>query len=106
ARLGDHEDHSPLDAEVAGILLAAHLILKSPNIEGAVIFTDSQLAVRSLEGEIVGASPALVRAASRAIRNAARRAGGISVRLRWCPGHGGVRGNQLADREAKAAAGG
>ncbi|KAF8596994.1 hypothetical protein BDV93DRAFT_570004, partial [Ceratobasidium sp. AG-I] len=25
---------------------------------------------------------------------------------RWCPGHGGVRGNQLADREAKAAASG
>ncbi|KAF8595296.1 hypothetical protein BDV93DRAFT_575572 [Ceratobasidium sp. AG-I] len=50
------------------------------------------------------ASPSLVNTASLAIRNARRRAGGISVRLKWCLGHMGVRCSLEVSMEAKAAA--
>lgn len=103
-RLGKQGEVSVLDAEIVGIWMAAHLVLKSPEIVEAIIYTDSQLAIRALEGEKVGASPSLVNSASLAIRNARRRVGGISVRLGWCPGHGGLRGSDEADREARAAA--
>lgn len=89
-----------------GIWMAAHLVIKKQKVIQTVIFTDLQLTVRALNGEKVGASTLLVNAASIAIRNARRRAGGIQVRLEWCPGHAGVKGGNDADRAARAASGG
>lgn len=106
ARLGDSGSFSVLDAEVAGILVAAHLILDSPVVDDATIFTDSQSAISCIRGRRNGATEALLKATRRALTKARQKAGGTEVRLQWCPGHQGVPGNELADAEAKAAAGG
>jgi ribonuclease HI len=99
-RLGDKGDISILDAELAGILLATHLILSIPEVESATIFTDSQLAIRSLDGEVLGASASLVRAVSRAMKRVQARGRGTRAIVQWCPGHRDVPGLELADREA------
>lgn len=95
-----------LDAEIVGAWMAAHLVLKSPEVIEAVIYTDSQPAIRALRRENVGASPALVSSASLTIRDARRGAGGVLMRLSWCPGHAGIRGSEETDREARLAADG
>jgi ribonuclease HI len=102
--LGNIGAHSVLDAELAAILLAAHLILSVPNVDDATIFTDSQTAIMCLEGRTMGASQTLLKATKRMLKRAREKAGGTEVRLQWCPGHSDIRGNDLADSEAKAAA--
>jgi ribonuclease HI len=103
-RLGDHGDRSILEAELAAILLALQLILLAPVVDDATIYTDSQLALRSIDGQSVGAPRALVVATRRALNKARNHVGGTEIALRWCPGHAGSGGNEMADEEAKAAA--
>lgn len=58
-RLGERENHSVLDAELAGILLAVHLILfvmKTTIVDGVTVFTDSQMAVSCINGRASGAT--------------------------------------------------
>lgn len=52
--------------------MAVHLVARAKEVIEGVVFTDSQLAIRALEGKKVGASPSLVAGASLAIRNARR----------------------------------
>jgi len=89
--------------EIVGIILATYLILKMPLVDDATIFSDSQQAILSLEGKSLGACQALVKIATRLLRQARNRAGGTEVQIQWCPGHSGIAGNIMADREAKAA---
>lgn len=103
-RLGDQGGRSVLEAELAAILLALQLILLVPLVDDATIFLDSQLALRSLDGQPVGAPRALVVAIRRALNKARNHVGGTEITLRWCPGHAGSRGNEMADTEARAAA--
>jgi ribonuclease HI len=99
-RLADKGKVSILDAELAGLLLATHLILSVPEVESATIFTDSQLAIRSLDGEELGASASLVRAVARAMKRVQARDRGTRATVQWCPGHQGIPGQETADREA------
>jgi hypothetical protein len=73
-------------------------------VEEVTIFTDSQLALRSLNGQSVGTPRALVLAVRRALNKARNHTRGTEVTLSWCPGHTRSRGNETADEEAKAAA--
>ncbi|KAF8601352.1 hypothetical protein BDV93DRAFT_558438 [Ceratobasidium sp. AG-I] len=103
-RLGEENEHSALDAELAGILLAAHLIVAAPNVDYATIFTDSQTALSCIRGTATGATQSLLKSVNRMISRARARDGGTTVLLKWCPGHSSTRGSDLADAEAKAAA--
>lgn len=105
-KMGTHGEHSVLDAELAGILLAAHLILnvmKTTIVDDATIFTDSQTAISCISGRATGATQILLKAVKRALKRVRSDNGGTTVRLQWCPGHSGIIGNELADSEAKAA---
>jgi ribonuclease HI len=99
-RLGQKGEVSVLDAELAGILLAMHLVLTIPQVESVTIFTDSQLAIWSMDGEELGATASLVRAISRAMKRVKERDRGTRAVIQWCPGHQGVSGQEEADREA------
>jgi ribonuclease HI len=103
-RLGDKGEVSTLDAELVGLLLATHLILSIPRVDNATLFTDSQLAIRSLDGEELGATASLVRAVVRAMKRVQSRDRGTEAIIQWCPGHKDVPGHEMADREAKLVA--
>ncbi|KAF8600940.1 hypothetical protein BDV93DRAFT_446454, partial [Ceratobasidium sp. AG-I] len=103
-RIGDEGEHSTLDAELAGILLAAHLIETTRDVDDATIFTDSQAAISCIRGTTTGATQALLKSVRRALKRVRSKAGGTTVNLLWCPGHANIRGGDLADAEAKAAA--
>lgn len=93
-----------LETELVAILIAIHLVSGAAPVDDIVIYSDSQLAIRSLHGQSTGAPRSLLVATQRALRRARRCLQGVSVRLEWSPAHAGVRGNSEADDEAKAAA--
>ncbi|KDN39715.1 hypothetical protein RSAG8_08633, partial [Rhizoctonia solani AG-8 WAC10335] len=106
-RLGDKRVHSVLDTEVAGILLATHLVAHKQEdtiVKDVMIYTDSQAAITCIHGHTKGASRELLKETRKAIRRIKKGSGGTEVNLRWCPGHTGVLGNETADVEAARAA--
>ncbi|CUA73498.1 putative RNA-directed DNA polymerase from transposon BS [Rhizoctonia solani] len=108
-KLGEAESHSALDAEVAGILLAAHLVLKVQKdtiVDDVSIYTDSQAAISCINRHTEGVARRLLRATREAIRKAKLGSGGTVLNLKWCPGHTGIPGNIMADGEASRAASG
>ncbi|KAL5640019.1 hypothetical protein ACGC1H_007352 [Rhizoctonia solani] len=108
-RLGDSSSLSILDAEIAGILLAVHLVgmvQEDTIVDDVSIFTDSQAAISCINNHAQGASTQLLKATRKAIRLAKKGSGGTTVHLRWCPGHAGIPGNEEADKEAARATGG
>ncbi|KAL5639461.1 hypothetical protein ACGC1H_006829 [Rhizoctonia solani] len=108
-RLGDTGSLSILDAEIAGILLAAHLVVlvqEDTIVDDVSIYSDSQAAISCINNHSQGASTQLLKATCRAIRLAKKGSGGTTVHLRWCPGHAGIPGNEEADKEAARVAGG
>ncbi|CUA67582.1 putative RNA-directed DNA polymerase from transposon BS [Rhizoctonia solani] len=108
-RLGEPGSHTSLDAELAGILLAAHLVStvqENTIVEDVTIYTDSQAAISCINGHTQGASNELLKATRRAIEKAKKGSGGTDVRLTWCPGHAGVPGNEVADDLAARTASG
>jgi hypothetical protein len=67
-RLGNQGDHSALDAELASILMAVHLVLTSDLVDKATTFSDSQVAIVCINGKAQGATQALLKAAKRALK--------------------------------------
>ncbi|KEP45790.1 putative reverse transcriptase from transposon X-element protein, partial [Rhizoctonia solani 123E] len=108
-RLGDCGSLSVLDAEIAGILMAAHLVTLTQEdtiVDDVTIYTDSQAAIACINNHSQGASAQLLKATRKAIRIARKGSGGTPVQLQWCPGHEGVPGNEVADMEATRVAAG
>ncbi|KEP49806.1 putative reverse transcriptase from transposon X-element protein, partial [Rhizoctonia solani 123E] len=108
-RLGEAQSHSVLDAEIVGVLLAAHLVLKIQEdtiVDDVTIYSDSQAAISCINGHTEGASRELLTETRKAIRKAKQGSGGTPLRLKWCPGHAGIPGNEKADEEAARVASG
>ncbi|CCO32625.1 hypothetical protein BN14_06688 [Rhizoctonia solani AG-1 IB] len=98
-----------LDAEVAAILLAVHLISviqEDTVVDNASIYSDSQAAIACINSCAEGASHELLRATQRAIQVVKKRSGRTAINLKCCPGHLGVPGNKEANAEASRAASG
>jgi ribonuclease HI len=104
--LGTISDLQVYHGELAGIQLALQLL---PNTRDnhtettrvATIYTDNQAALLSLQGD-----PKHSQELVTSIREAIDLLGesNTTVRLRWLPGHKGIKGNELADQAAKEAA--
>lgn len=104
--LGEASLYSVLDSEIAAIRLAIHIARGTPLLDGAVIFSDSQQAIRLVDPSSGAPAHALASETRKELRALRRRHGRTVVRLVWCPGHSGVKGSEFADQEAKRAAGG
>jgi len=102
--LGSAEHHTVFEAEAAGLILAARLLIMRPETSFlASILVDNQAVIRS--GERPTAKPGhylLLR-----FRNLMRQlheekdSSREDVTVRWIAGHKEVEGNEVADREAK-----
>ncbi|QRV86981.1 Reverse transcriptase from transposon X-element protein [Ceratobasidium sp. AG-Ba] len=104
ARLGGRDEASILEAELAGIWLALHLLHRLRYIEDAVLYSDSQLAIACIEGHTSGAPKSLVNPIRRLLAKIRDRSDCTSLSVKWCPAHKDILGNVLADKEAKLAA--
>jgi ribonuclease HI len=107
--LGSTKEHDNYEAELVAILMGLHLINteKSGNVSFA-LGVDNHAAIKALTSDLThsGQNVALttIKLAS-TIRNR-RKSKKYSLVVRWTAGHVGIAGNELADREAKRAAGG
>ncbi|QRV81763.1 Reverse transcriptase from transposon X-element protein [Ceratobasidium sp. AG-Ba] len=104
ARLGKRDDATILEAELAGIWLALHVLQRLRYIEEAVIYSDSQLAIACIEGHSSGAPKSLLAPIRKLFAKVRSRPDCTRLNLKWCPAHKEILGNTLADKEAKLAA--
>ncbi|QRV80016.1 Reverse transcriptase from transposon X-element protein [Ceratobasidium sp. AG-Ba] len=104
ARLGNRDEATILEAELAGIWLAAHLLRRLKYIEDAATYSDSQLAITCIEGLTTGAPKSMLMPIRNLLSKIRNRTDCTSLSLKWCPAHKDVTGNILVDKEANLAA--
>jgi ribonuclease HI len=101
--LGSDEEHTVHEAECVAILMGLHTI-KRWKYKRVTIYADNQAALQGLTASAPGPGKYILDAIHKEISKAAETNGGDRIRLRWIPGHQGVKGNEAADVEAKRAA--
>jgi ribonuclease HI len=96
--IGQEETCSILSAELKAIQVA----IETTRAPCTWIASDSQRALRAIEkGEKFTGTPEACRGVRAALARAQEE--GRAIHFRWVPAHAGVRGNEEADRAAKAA---
>ena len=107
--LGPDSERTVAEAELIGIVLAMHLLLteKHRNVPCA-IGTDNHAALEAYNTNLRNPAHQAAREALRLGNMLQKRTKGkqYALTLRWTAGHVGILGNELADVEAKRAAGG
>jgi len=105
--LGPESEHTVHEAELAGMLLGMHLI--STEKQGNTTFAigvDNQAAIRAFNSSMRRPGHHLareiVRMANMLSKQKNRNA--FKLTIRWTAGHEGLKGNEMADKEAKRAA--
>ena len=107
--MGSEAHHTVHEAEIAGILLALHLIsMEKRNSTSCAIAVDNQAAIQAFNAEMKRPGHHLAR---ETLKNAfqiqkRKKKTKFKLTLRWTAGHVGIDGNEKADCEAKKAANG
>jgi ribonuclease HI len=105
--LGKKSKYMVYLAEVAGLLLGAHLLRKERGNFWSVVFAiDNQATIQAMPNAEPSSSNTLLDAFERQINRIKREFKGVDITLFWVPGHSRVTGNELADVAAKEAASG
>ena len=91
---------SSFEVEVRALRLAVQLAARHPRVGRVVICSDSRSALDALRLPSDGDADGIT-----CLRLEILQAGAAEVCLQWVPGHCGLRGNEIADRVAKASAG-
>ena len=104
--LGASSSHTVYEAELVGIILAAHLLKAERGGQEAEIGVDSQAAMDALNLNKPTPSHYLVDEARKMLKAVKVQHPTTKLLVRWIPGHMGIEGNELADSEAKKAASG
>jgi len=73
--------------------------------EQVTIFSDTQAAIRRMASDEPGLGQKFAILARQHIAALRRARPGITIEIRWCPGHKGIAGNEKADEWAKEVAG-
>jgi len=93
------------DAECAALARALESAARRNTVpERITIFTDAQAAIRRMATDELGPGQKYALEARRHIAALRRAVPGIIIKIRWCPTHEGVEGNEKADEWAKLAA--
>ena len=105
--LGSAEEHTVFEAEVVGLILAAHLLNTSHEATfPAVILADNQAAIQAGEHPAARSGHYLCLHFRTTLRTllAANKITRQDITVQWIAGHRDVEGNEDADREARRAA--
>ena len=105
--LGAAEDHTIYEAEMVGLLMGMQLIrTEKRNKTSCAIGADNQAAIIALQSELTKpgqhVAAEVVSAASQVKKSS--KSGRYNLKIRWTAGHCGIKGNTIADKEAKRAA--
>ena len=93
------------DAELFGILEALKIAVKEKKRESfttLTIFSDSETAIKRIQNDELGPGQAIAKEIIQLAQKFINE--GISVFIRWVPGHMNIEGNEKADYSAKKAA--
>ena len=105
--LGPDSEHTVHEAELVGLLLGLHLAYKTGTGPNRIaIGVDNQAALMTLQSDLRSPGQHLAREILLVANRAQKTKGKINLKLtlRWTAGHEGIKGNELADTEAKKAA--
>jgi len=106
--LGSESEHTVPEAELVGILLALHLIKSERNKNTSfAIGSDNQAGLEAFQTSLKNPAHNIAREIlwqGNMLRKNSR-GKKFNLTLRWTAGHVGIPGNELADAEAKRAAG-
>ena len=106
AYLGESTRHTVYEAELVGILLAAHLLREEGCSQEVEIGIDNQAAMEALNLNKPAPSHYLVDEAQKLLKKLKRKHTTAKLLIQWIPGHMGIEGKELVDTEAKRAAAG
>jgi len=105
--LGNDTEHTVFKAEAVGLILAMQLLLSRNEVTfPATIFADNQAVIRSGAHPTAKPGHYLLFRFRNLVRHLHERKDldHTSINLNWIAGHADIKGNELADREAKLAA--
>ena len=105
--LGPASEHTVFEAELVGLILAAHLLRTSEEVSfPATILADNQAAIQASERPAAKSGHYLCLSFRSLLRKTHRENGTTrkDITLQWIAGHHDVEGNEVADQAAKRAA--
>src|SRR5882724_3920263 len=102
--MGSEERHMVFEAELLGLSLAVEMVKGERQVWSLTIGVDSQAAMCAIGHRRAIPGQHLVEAFHEQAAAVQNKHPGIKIRVRWTPGHKGIRGNERADGEAKRAA--
>lgn len=100
-RLGNADVASNFECELVGIRLGLELAIEArekATIDRLVIFSDSQAAIKRLTTPLVAKSGQYLTLTIQALFEELSQT--TEILIRWCPGHVGLAGNEMADKKA------
>lgn len=102
ARLGDACDHTVYEAECAAMALGTYSVRRRV-AKAITIHVDNQAAIRAAADRKQGSVKYILDAFHVQVEALRKRNKGVKLKIRWSPGHVGIKGNEEADAAAKAA---
>jgi ribonuclease HI len=101
--LGPDSEHEVYEAEVLGLQLGLHLLERERWVDDAVIFTDSQAALKTLASGRAEHIAYAYADLNTLLTRVLKKHRGIRIDTQWIPGHEGVEGNEKADEAVRKA---
>ncbi|OCH84476.1 hypothetical protein OBBRIDRAFT_713417, partial [Obba rivulosa] len=102
--LGPSDKHTVYEAEIVGEILGVELLRSETQVARTSIAADNKATI--LAASLRRSTPGhyLLDALHSMVDQARKKHRHMDLTLRWVPGHEGIHGNEMADREAKKAA--
>ncbi|KAG1762216.1 hypothetical protein EDD22DRAFT_778685 [Suillus occidentalis] len=103
--LSKDEEHTVFEAEEVGLTLAAQLLKMEEDLEFPIsISIDNQVALRASENLQPRPGSYIAEYFNRQMQAIVKNHRNFKVVLKWSPGHEGIHGNKMMDKEVKLAA--